>query len=238
MSGGRFRRRVQQLMHAGHDGLVALHPAAQFGDLRPGLPQRHALQLIGEHPGDGVQRVAVQLVGNPDHRIPHNAAIRHDHDQCADITDRHQLDCPNAGFLSLGGQHHSGVVSQAGKHLRGVVDHVAHLLHPALKVLLHALAVRRGNLAMLEQLIHIQAVGLGGGHATRRHMRLIQIPQLLQIAHFIANGGWAEVHVVSLRDRARPDGHRRQDVLIDDGLQNPKLSFVHPHLDLPPFGGC
>ena len=83
----------------------------------------------------------------------------------------------------------SGVVGQTGQHLGGVIHHVFHLPHAPQEVAAHCIFAVHMEAAGLQQLIHIQTVRLGRGHAARRHMGLIQVTQLLQVAHLIADGG-------------------------------------------------
>ena len=70
-------------------------------------------------------------------------------------------------------------------------------------------------------------------------MGLIQVAQLLQVAHFVADGGGAQAHVVFLGNGAGAHRHGGENVVINDGLQNLELALVHAHAThfLSGFGG-
>ena len=100
-------------------------------------------------------------------------------------------------------------MGQPGQHLRRPADNVLHLLCPVAKVAAQAFSVPLTNGPALHQLVHIQAVGLGAGHTARADVGLIQVAKLLQVAHFVADGGGTEAHFILFGNGAAAYGDGR-----------------------------
>ena len=186
-------------------------------------------QLFGQHPADGIERIGVHILAYVHHGIPHDAAVGHDHHQRRHRADRHQLQIADPQLRSLGSGHQRRIMGQAGKHLRRVADDVLHLMGAVGKILANAVRIIRCDHPALQQLIHVKTVSLRAGDTTCADVRLIQITQFFQIAHFIADGGGAQTHFVLLGNGTAAHGNRRQDVVVDDRLQDAELSCVHHH---------
>ena len=120
-------------------------------------------------------------------------------------------------------------MGQTRKHLRCVVDHILHLMGTVGKILTNAVRIIRCDHPALQQLIHVKTVSLRAGNPACADVGLIQITQFFQIAHFIADGGGAQTHFVLLGNGTAAHGNRRQDVVVDNRLQDAELSCVHHH---------
>ena len=141
----------------------------------------------------------------------------------------HQLQIAYPKLRSLGRGHQRRIMGQAGKHLRRVADDVLHLMGAVGKILANAVCIIGGDHPALKQLIDVKTIRLGAGDPSRADVRLIQITELFQIAHFIADGRGTQAHFVLLGNGAAAHGDRRQDIVVDNRLQDAELSCVHHH---------
>ena len=184
---------------------------------------------LGQRAADSVERIGIHIVAHADHGIPHDTAIGNDHQQRALAAHRYQLQRTDAKLRTLGAHHQRCVMRQPRQRLRRTADYILHLLRTVGKVGTHIRGITGADGPVLKQLVHIQPIRLGAGNAPRAHMRLVQITQFLQIAHLVADGSRAQTHLIFFGDGAAAHRNGGQDIVIDDRLQNAKLTCVHRH---------
>ena len=79
--------------------------------------------------------------------------------------------------------------------MRGALHELLHIADAGERVGNHALFLGR-ELRGSGNLLDVIAVGLGGGNAPGRSVRLLQESGIRQIRHHVANAGWTEAFAV------------------------------------------
>ena len=116
-----------------------------------------------------------------------------------------------------------GAVTSASRfgHLRELLGGGAHRL---VDLAAHRgqldLAPRHRQLALGEQLVDVEAVAAIGRHATRRGVRVLEQPGLLEVRQLGADGRGAPGHVALLGDPLGADGLVQLDVSLDQLAQD------------------
>ena len=121
---------------------------------------------------------------------------------------------------------------QTGGHLPCPRHHLVDLLHLAAQRGADLLRLLAGNGSALHQLVDVQPVALGRGHAPRRGVGLLQIAHLHQIRQLVAHGGGADLVGHPLHNGLGADRLGRPDVLLRDDLQYLLFSIRQFHIVL------
>ena len=216
----------EQLPLAAHLLAELLHHLGIFAHALPG-------EALGQQVADGVEVIGRDARGIGDDRVLVHALVRHGHHQGRGVGQRHELDARDGADLRR--DHHRGVVGHGRQRLRGRGEHVLHLAHAAGEDLSQQAVLAGRQSADPQNLIDVQSVRPPGRHPPRRRVRGGQVPQLLQVAHLVADGGRGQPHPFLARDGPRADRHGGRDVVVDDGLQNLKLSLVQVHVSSGSF---
>src|SRR5436190_11313413 len=91
---------------------------------------------------------------------------------------------------------------------------------------------RHGLKALAEQLVHVVAVALVGGHAAGRGVRVLEQPELLERGELGADRRRPPRHVGLLGEPLRPDGLAELDVALDDLAEDYRLALGYIHTSI------
>ena len=140
---------------------------------------------------------------------------------------------------SVRGEHrrhdHRGVIRHRGERLRRLfhdgLDFVELRAHVRAYDLDLVVAQRR----FLHHLIDVEAIRFVRRNASCGGVRLLQITQLFQIRHLVADGSARKIELLMLADRTGTDRRRGHDVLVDDRFENAEFPRIQFHIPPPPF---
>ncbi len=124
--------------------------------------------------------------------VLHPSGLTDDHHQGAL---RRHLDQPHllqGGMLQLGAGKEDQVIGELGHQFDGVLDNQGQLARLPGKERLDLALFISCEIPLAHQPVHVVAVTLLGWNATGRGMGLFDQAHLLQVCHFVADGGRAD----------------------------------------------
>ena len=173
---------------------VRLAAAGQAHQLAGQLAQAQALELAAQDARDRVQLIRRHRAAQLKHALLDRAASGHQDEQHPPVRDRHQLQVREHLLVSRGAGHHrGGVVRHAGERLGNAHGQIVHLMKPPVKAAVDELRLLLAQRQGPQHLIDVQAVGLVRWDASGGGVRGVEVAQLLQVAHLVADGGRGEL---------------------------------------------
>ena len=216
------RRLIERFIH---DFIADVLEAALL-DCIQGLPGqaliddlRHALEIsefrTGRHFND---------------LVLHKAGIRHDDGNHPVAVQRQKLQAAERGLGNLRCQHQRDILRHAGNDLGCLLKDFLDPLDSGPIPAVNDLFFMTGHRLRRKKIIYIKAIALRGGNPPGRCVQLLEVAQHLQIRHFIANRCRTHTQIVFPGNGTRAHGLRRGNIIINDRLQNPLLTFIeHSH---------
>ena len=126
--------------------------------------------------------------------------VGHGHDDEAVFAHHQQVIPGDENPLPSGGEGEGGVVGELTHQLARLVNDPVQLPHLQVHGLIDPLGLLKGELVLFHQLVDVEAVAQWRGNPSGGGVGLLQVAQLLQGRHLIADGGGAAVQVRQLSD--------------------------------------
>ena len=138
-----------------------------------------------------------------------------------------ELDAADAGGVGLRPDHHGGVGGDPGQEEARLVKHVLQRVVGGSEELGHRLSGAGLELLLAGEVVDEVPVALVGGDPPGRGVGMGDVPLPLEDGHLVADGGAGHPEPRAAGDRVGPDRLAGLDVLLDQGLEDGGLAFVH-----------
>ena len=221
-------------VHAGHELVdddmrerarkgVANFLRPDAANLRHGLARKNLVQGVL----NACKFIRGDFVGEFDMTIEHLAVVGdHDH-KSAVRRERNKRDLLDRRGEQRRREHDRKAIGQAGQRRRRLVHQIIHLRSRIAQLVKR---VALGFVAELpfEQVVHEGAIPRVGGNAAGRSMGRCQIPLVLEHRKLVSHRSRGNAKAVAIDKRARADGLRIDDVVLDKGLEH-LLSTIGQH---------
>ena len=205
------------------EGLLLSH---QGQELLANGRQSHAREVDVQVVGAGLELVCAQPLVELDDLLGHEAGRCDHHHEDAPVRERHQVDVAEAGARDVRSDDEADVPAQTREKTRGV-------LHDLLGrgVLGREGGRHRGRVAGRErvavhQAVHEEAVAVVGRNTPGTRVRVVEIPEGLEVGHDVPQRGRRQSAVDGSREALRADRLAGLDVKLDQSPEDLSPAIV------------